>query len=74
MTETEIIDRLRNDEDYYGEFGKQYLSNSDISKLLKDPLSLGVSTAKTIPMIIGGYFHTAVLEPDQLHQFTKIEA
>lgn len=74
MTETEIIDRLRNDEDYYGEFGKQYLSNSDISTLLKDPLSLGVSTAKTIPMLIGGYFHTAVLEPDKLHKFKIIEA
>lgn len=74
MTETEIIDRLRNDEDYYGEFGKQYLSNSDISTLLKDPLSLGVSKAKTIPMLIGGYFHTAVLEPDKLHQFKIIEA
>ena len=74
MTETEIIDRLRNDEDYYGEFGKQYLSNSDIGTLLKDPLSLGVSKAKTIPMLIGGYFHTAVLEPDKLHQFKIIEA
>lgn len=74
MTETEIIDRLRNDEDYYGEFGKQYLSNSDISTLLKDPLSLGVSKTKTIPMLIGGYFHTAVLEPDKLHQFKIIEA
>ena len=74
MTETEIIDRLRNDEDYYGEFGKQYLSNSDISTLLKDPLSLGVSKTKTIPMLIGGYFHTAVLEPDKLHKFKIIEA
>lgn len=74
MTENKIIDRLRNDEDYYGEFGKQYLSNSDISTLLKDPLSLGVSKAKTIPMLIGGYFHTAVLEPDKLHQFKIIEA
>jgi len=74
MTETEIISLLRNDENYYGEFGKQYLSNSDISTLLKDPLSLGVSKTKTIPMLIGGYFHTAVLEPDKLHQFKIIEA
>lgn len=74
MTENKIIDRLRNDEDYYGEFGKQYLSNSDISTLLKDPLSLGVSKTKTIPMLIGGYFHTAVLEPDKLHKFKIIEA
>ena len=30
-----IIDRLRNDEDYYGEFGQQFLSNSNIGTLLK---------------------------------------
>ena len=33
----EIIDRLRNDEDYYGDYGNQFLSNSHISKLLKNP-------------------------------------
>tara|TARA_R110000824_G_scaffold131815_1_gene294080 strand:+ start:77 stop:808 length:732 start_codon:yes stop_codon:yes gene_type:complete len=74
MTEAKIIERLRNDEDYYGKFGKQYMSNSDIGTLLKDPLSLGISLTKTVPMLIGGYFHTAVLEPDKLHQFTIIEA
>ena len=74
MKEAKIIERLRNDEDYYGKFGKQYMSNSDIGTLLKDPLSLGVSLTKTVPMLIGGYFHTAVLEPDKLHQFTIIEA
>ena len=31
--------KLENDEDYYGEFGQQYLSNSDISTLLKNPLA-----------------------------------
>ena len=25
MNKKEILNRLRNDEDYYGEFGKQYL-------------------------------------------------
>ena len=36
-----ILDRLRNDEDYYGAFGKQYLSNSDIGALLKNPKEFG---------------------------------
>ena len=35
MKKQEIIDKLRDDEHYYGDFGKQYLSNSDISTLLK---------------------------------------
>ncbi len=30
MKKNEIIDKLRDDEHYYGDFGKQYLSNSDI--------------------------------------------
>ena len=33
-----ILKKLRNDEDYYGDFGKQFLSNSDIYHLLNNPL------------------------------------
>ena len=36
----EIYDKLRDDEHYYGDFGKQFLSNSDISTLLKNPKEL----------------------------------
>ena len=55
MTEHDkAIERLKNDEDYYGAFGKKYLSNSDISKLLTDPLSL-LKPQKTIPaFLVGG--------------------
>ena len=41
MTSNEVIEKLREDEHYYCDFGKQYLSNSDISTLLKNPLALG---------------------------------
>ena len=41
MTKKEILKKLENDEDYYGEFGQQYLSNSDISTLLKNPFLIG---------------------------------
>ena len=37
MDKKQILKKLRNDEDYYGDFGKQFLSNSDISVLLKNP-------------------------------------
>ena len=40
MKREEIIEKLRIDEHYYGDFGKQYLSNSDIKILLKNPLAL----------------------------------
>jgi len=41
MTKQEVIEKLKVDEHYYGDFGKQYLSNSDISALLHNPLALG---------------------------------
>lgn len=70
----EIIDRLRNDEDYYGEFGQQYLSNSNISTLLKNPLSLRDPQKKIPAFLVGGYFHTAILEPHKLKSFKIVEA
>ena len=39
MKEAEILEKLRDDDNYYGEFGRQFLSNSDIYKLLNNPLS-----------------------------------
>lgn len=74
MSNKEIIEKLKDDEHYYGEFGRQYLSNSDVGKLIKNPLSFKEKTAKTIPMVHGNYFHTAVLEPDKLDRFKIIEA
>lgn len=74
MKKTEIIDRLRNDEDYYGKFGKQYLSNSDINALLNNPLAFGQDMEKTAAFLVGGYFHTAILEPDKLKKYRIIEA
>ena len=74
MTKDEIIERLRNDEDYYGDFGKKYLSNSDISTLLKNPLALGGAREVIPAFLVGGYFHTAILEPDKLVKYKVIEA
>ena len=51
MSKNEIIEKLRVDEHYYGDFGKQYLSNSDISTLLNNPLSLG-KPSKQIPAFL----------------------
>ena len=40
MNESDILKKLEIDEHYYGPFGQKYLSNSDISTLLKNPLAL----------------------------------
>ena len=70
----EAIERLRSDEDYYGEFGRQFRSNSDISTLLTNPLALGAEQKPNINFLIGGYFHTAILEPDKLKKSPKVNA
>jgi|TARA_R110000824_G_scaffold31328_1_gene102016 hypothetical protein len=62
-----IIEKLRDDNHYYGEFGKQYLSNSDIITLLTDPKSFRKDKEMTKAMLLGRYFHTAMLEPDKLN-------
>jgi len=74
MKRDEIIDKLRIDEHYYGDFGKQYLSNSDIKTLLKDPLKLKEPSKTNAHFLVGGYFHTAILEPDKLKKYKIIDA
>ena len=70
----EILEKLRNDENYYGEYGQQFLSNSDISTLLKNPKNLRKPRPSSPAFLVGGYFHTAILEPDKLNRFKIINA
>tara|TARA_R110000851_G_scaffold98888_2_gene213642 strand:+ start:2522 stop:3259 length:738 start_codon:yes stop_codon:yes gene_type:complete len=72
----EILEKLKDDENYYGEFGQQYLSNSDIITLLNDPKSFRQPKDFTKPMLLGRYFHTAMLEPEKLvsPEFIGIDA
>tara|TARA_R100001530_G_scaffold10639_1_gene10508 strand:- start:13783 stop:14508 length:726 start_codon:yes stop_codon:yes gene_type:complete len=67
------LDKLKNDELYYGEFGQQWLSNSDIYSLLKDPLSFRQPKDQTKAMLEGRYFHTALLEPNKLSQYKVVD-
>jgi hypothetical protein len=74
MTRKDELNKLREDEHYYGKFGKKFLSNSDISKLLTNPLSLGEAQKQIPAFLVGGYFHTAILEPDKLKKYRVVEA
>ena len=69
-----ILQKLKEDEHYYGEFGKQYLSNSDIGTLLNNPLQLGKPSPPNPNFLMGGYFHTAILEPEKLASFKIVES
>lgn len=70
----EVLKRLENDSDYYGEFGKQFLSNSDIYTLLNNPRGFRKPTQETKPLIEGRYFHTFMLEPEKIDTFKISEA
>tara|TARA_R110000796_G_scaffold230425_2_gene348075 strand:+ start:1323 stop:2075 length:753 start_codon:yes stop_codon:yes gene_type:complete len=61
-----IIKLLRDDEEYYNGVGKKFRSNSDIYKLMNDPESFGKPSKENINFILGGYVHTAILEPEKL--------
>jgi len=66
--------KLKSDEHYYGEYGQQFLSNSNISTLLKNPRELNKPRPGSPAFLIGGYFHTAILEPQKLKSFKIVEA
>ena len=72
MNKENVIEKLRDDQHYYGDFGKKYLSNSDISALLTNPLALGKPSEPRPAFLVGGYFHTAILEPDKLKKYKVI--
>ena len=60
-----VIELLRDDKQYYGGVGKQYLSNSDIGTLLKNPELFGVSRPDNKNFAEGRYFHQLILEPEK---------
>ena len=74
MNKKQILQRLKIDEDYYGDFGNQYLSNSHVSKLLKDPLNLFAPSKPSPAFLVGGYFHTCILEPEKLEKYKVVKA
>ena len=74
MEKKQILQKLKNDEDYYGEFGNQFLSNSHVGKLLKDPLNVFKPSNPSPAFLIGGYFHTCILEPDKLEKYKVVKS
>lgn len=74
MSQDEIVEKLRIDEHYYGKFGNQFLSNSDISVLLANPLNFKKPSKSSPAFLVGGYFHTCILEPDKLKKYKIIES
>ena len=74
MDNKKILERLKSDEDYYGEFGKQFLSNSDIRSLLNNPLDFKKPSPPNPAFMVGGYFHTCILEPNKLDKYKIVKS
>ena len=56
MKKAYVIKKLRNDEHYFGDFGKEYLSTSDIKTLLTNPLALGKAGKLNLLIPLNVYF------------------
>ncbi len=61
----DILQKLKDDEQYYGSFGQQYLSNSDIGTLLSNPKDFRKPQEDNVNYVKGRYFHQLILEPDK---------
>ena len=72
MKKEQILQKLKQDSHYYGVFGNAFLSNSHVGRLLKDPLNVFKKSKPSPAFLVGGYFHTCILEPDKLEKFTVI--
>lgn len=65
------IEKLRCDKEYYNGVGKNYLSNSDIGTLLKNPKYFGVSVPDNQNFAKGRLFHQLILEPKKARDFIQ---
>jgi len=74
MKKEKILQKLKIDEEYYGDFGNQFLSNSHVGRLLKDPLNAFAPSKPNPAFLVGGYFHTCILEPDKLKKYKVVKA
>ena len=68
-----ILEKLLDDNEYYHGVGKNYLSNSDIGTLLRNPKEFGVSRPDTKEFAVGRFFHQLILEPEKAKQFPVVD-
>jgi len=68
-----IIKQLKDDKEYYGGVGKNYLSNSDIGALLSNPRDFGVQKDDNINFAKGRLFHHLILEPEKVQDWNAVD-
>lgn len=70
---SDIINNLRDDSMYYGDYGKRFLSNSDIGTLLTNPKMFGISRPESKNLAEGRLFHQLILEKDKAESFPTVD-
>ena len=63
----EILSKLASDEHYYGDFGKQYLSNSNIGTLINNPKAFLEPSEDNINFLYGKAFHELIMFGETQH-------
>ena len=76
LPKAEVIELLRDDEFYYDpKRGGQFMSSSNMGRLIKDPRNFfNHESIKSPALVAGGYFHTSILEPEKIDRFKISEA
>lgn len=69
-----ILELLRDDKEYYGGIGRNYLSNSDIGTLLNNPKQFGAIREDNKAFMEGRYFHQLILEPEKAKVVKFVDA
>lgn len=57
----DVINRLKNDDDYYGDYGRQFLSNSDIGTLISNPAGYNKTREDSVNLMYGRAFHELIM-------------
>ena len=74
LTNNQIIEKLRDDKEYFGEYGKQWLSNSDVKNLQPHTFKqFRAIFPNNINLATGNYFHQLILEPKKAEKFPMID-
>ena len=68
-----IIKQLKDDKEYYGGIGKNYLSNSDIGALLSNPKEYGIQKEDNVNFSKGRLFHHLILEPEKVQDWSTVD-
>lgn len=66
LVNSQVLELLKNDQEYYSGIGKNYLSNSDIGTLLENPKEFGKPREDNKAFAEGRYFHQSILEPEKI--------